>query len=198
MRQRLIALGVFAVIVVVLIVLLLTVFKEGIDIAAEEAEDLGPTSSFLLDQMPDDAVTTFTVTQNTTGESVEVTLHDEGWVVDSAPEGADTGLPVDTFRLENASATLLSLSAIRTLEDVSDLAQYGLDSPAYTITFQTLLGRGQTVYVGNLNPGGTMYYVQVEGDDRVFLLNQFGINSVMGLVDEPPFATPTPEPTAGP
>lgn len=194
MRQRLIALGVFAVIIVGLIVLLLTVFEEnGVE---EEADAPISTRDLLLEEMLGDTVAAFTVTHNSTGESLEAALLGADWGVVSAPEGVDDDLPVDTARLSNAAGTLLSLGPLRTLEDVDDLVQFGLDPPAYTITFETTLAREQTLHVGNINPAETMRYVQVEGDDRVFLVNHFSMSSVTDLVNDPPYVIPTPDPTA--
>jgi len=194
MRQRLIALGVFAVLVAVGIVLLLTVFKEdGIGEAADSS--LTPTAGPLLEAMSGDSVTTFTVTNNATGAALEAAFQNEAWTVLAAPESVDTTLPVDDARLESAAAMLTTLAPMRTLEDVGDLAEFGLEPPVYTIVLETAYLRGQTLYVGNLNPGQTAYYVQMEGDDRVFLANRYTVAAVTDLVDIPPFLTPTPEPT---
>jgi len=195
MRQRLIALGVFALLVAAGIVLLLTVLKEdGIGEAADSS--LTPTAGPLLEAMSGDSVAAFTVTNNTTGAALEAAFQNEAWAVLAAPESVDTTLPVDDARLESAAAALTTLTPTRTLEDVGDLAEFGLEPPVYTIVLETAYLRGQTLHVGNMNPGQTAYYVQMEGDDRVFLVNRFSLASVVDLVDTPPFLTPTPEPTA--
>lgn len=200
MQQRLRMLVVLAAIAVVVVGLYVYLSSGDTfdDLAArlESEETPFPTPVVLLEETAGDSVTAFAVTNNETGESLEAALQDGEWVVVSAPEGTDTDLSVDTFRLENAAGTLLLVTSLTTLEDVTGLAQYGLESPAYTIEFETALAREQTLHVGDLNPAGMMYYVQVPGDDRVFMVNQFSLNAVTGLVDEPPFVTPTPDPEA--
>jgi hypothetical protein len=201
MQQRLRMLIVLAAIAVVVIGLYIYLSSgnafDQLAAQLEGEETPFPTPVVLLEETAGDSVTAFTVTNNETGESLEAALQDGVWVVVAAPEGTDTDLSVDTFRLENAAGTLLSTTSITTLEDVTGLAQYGLESPAYTIEFETALAREQTLFVGDLNPGGMMYYVQVPDDDRVFMVNQFSLNSVTGLVDEPPFVIPTPDLEAG-
>lgn len=59
----------------------------------------------------------------------------------------------------------------RLTEDVSDLAQYGLDEASdpvyYEITDKS--GDSYKVYIGDLSPTGNLYYSRVEGSDAVYI-----------------------------
>jgi hypothetical protein len=56
-------------------------------------------------------------------------------------------------------------------ERPADLAQFGLDLPAITITVM-LKGKqaGKTLYLGNDNPTSIMLYAKLEGSPRVFMV----------------------------
>jgi hypothetical protein len=58
----------------------------------------------------------------------------------------------------------------RLFDSPEPLSSYGLDSPAATITYTGPGGRTRTVVVGTQNFDGHGYYVQRNGDPRVFLV----------------------------
>ncbi len=98
----------------------------------------------------------------------------------------------------NTSVTsLLNLTSRRTLSpDENPLSAYGLDAPTYRITLAATTGEGGTAryvfLVGTETPGGDAYYVQKEGDPRVYLVSTFSLDNLAALLDDPPIPTPAP------
>lgn len=81
-------------------------------------------------------------------------------------------------------------------DNVTDLKQYGLDTPAITVTI-VLSGATppkQTLYVGNASVDGSAYYVRANDSKSVYLLSSGTIEPIKSWLDTPPIAQPTPTP----
>ena len=94
--------------------------------------------------------------------------------------------------------TLLGTSSRRTLAaDANPIGAYGLDEPTAEIVLaiNEEIGRARRVLlIGKEVTGGTAYYVQIEGDGRVFIVNKTSIDPILLLTESPPLApTPTAE-----
>lgn len=81
--------------------------------------------------------------------------------------------------------------------DDNPLSAYGLDDPSSTIV--VVANRdGQTVrytfLIGNQIVGGTGYYLQREGDDRVYVVDLTAVDSALALLTTIPIQIPTPVP----
>lgn len=63
---------------------------------------------------------------------------------------------------------ITGLTAVRELEDPDDLGDYGLDKPAYTVTF-TGKNKSSAIYIGDAV--GENYYAMVEDDDKVYTIS---------------------------
>jgi hypothetical protein len=75
----------------------------------------------------------------------------------------------------------------------SDLATYGLDSEALTLTVETRTGDERRIYVGRETPDGTAFYVQREGDPRLYIVSHYMLEPFFGWLSDPPYRpTPTP------
>jgi len=108
----------------------------------------------------------------------------------------------DIIRLYNLADTVANMSSSRTLDSV-DLAVFGLAEPTATVTLGLQNGTTITLEIGDQNPGRTDYYVQKEGDPRVYLVASTYIAGLLDLVDNPPYpptptAPPSPEETPTP
>ena len=79
------------------------------------------------------------------------------------------------------------------------LSTYGLGSdPRYTVEFSTSTGGEHTLYVGDLNPAGTSYYVQLPDAPEVHLVPSFALSPLLEFLTNPPLTAPTPIPNATP
>lgn len=107
----------------------------------------------------------------------EVTFQrkEEEWV-----KGNDEAFPVSQDTLNNAVGMLGDLKAERVLDDVSDLSEYGLDSPVNTIVFKTKMGEETSIKIGAKNESVSQYYVKKNEDDKkVYLVASASIEPFM-------------------
>ncbi len=103
----------------------------------------------------------------------------------------------DVSSAEAAVTQLTNLSLVSSLGESTDLQQFGLDHPVYTITL-TLNGGGQdVVWVGSATPINNGYYVRLNGGSPQ-VVNKSSLDAVLQLWLNPPVATPTPAPTDTP
>jgi len=202
-RNRLIATGVLALLVVAAVLVINKVDLSG------SANEPTPTSSVLPALFPDAefaVVDEFTITDNASGDTLTTHLapQDEWendsptWVIDTAPEGADTGLGVNHDQVNGATLSLAGMTPARVLEDVSGLGEFGLDTPAYVLSFGVI--ENDTTYtlnIGDKTPAGDSYYVQPLGgvDSTVYIMPDFVLSPVISMFTSPPYLQPTPEPT---
>jgi len=216
-NQRLIVTGVLALVVVGAVLLITQVFnddEEQVDPfadpfggVAEEVpdEDAEPTEEppdYLFPVPKDDfgAVESIEVTNNETGEVFSGELAEERpegtggfggeWAILEANEEFDTGLGVDSPRINSAVVNLPSVRPESLFDDVADdeLADFGLEEPVYTLTFSMGAGDTETIEIGLPNPGGTSYYAQVPSrDGEVYLIPTTRLDPVLNLIVDPPY-----------
>ncbi len=127
----------------------------------------------------------------TSGDSV-VLERDEGqpWWIKEPIEYA-----ADEVKVNRILDRLSSLKAQRTLTGTLELADFGLVTPAVTVTLGLADGSSQRLFVGSLNPQGSSYYVQKAGEPDVHLVYASIVDDLKRLAAEPP-KKPTPTPTA--
>ncbi|RHO87471.1 DUF4340 domain-containing protein [Ruminococcus sp. AF42-9BH] len=97
---------------------------------------------------------------------------DDSWV-----KKDDTDFPVNQSTLDSAASSVTSVESDRVLEDVDDLEEYGLDSPANTIKIVTKSededgdDTTTTLYVGDENSSTSQYYVRKDDEKTVYLVD---------------------------
>ena len=91
----------------------------------------------------------------------EVTFEkkDDSWV-----KKDETAFPVNQTTLDSAASAIETVEADRVLEDVEDLAEYGLDSPSNTVTVDTADGTTK-LNIGDENTSTNQYYISRDDDD---------------------------------
>ena len=91
----------------------------------------------------------------------EVTFEkkDDSWV-----KKDETAFPVNQTTLDSAASAIETVEADRVLEDVEDLAEYGLDSPSNTVTVDTADGTTK-LNIGDENTSTNQYYISKDDDD---------------------------------
>jgi len=99
--------------------------------------------------------------------------------------------------ISQANGMLNISSRIVMPADDNPLSAYGLDAPASTIV--VVANRdGQAVrytfLIGNQIVGGTGYYLQREGDDRVYVVDLTAVDSALALLTTIPIQIPAPVP----
>jgi hypothetical protein len=86
----------------------------------------------------------------------------------------------------------------RTLEDVSNLADFGLTAPAYALEIKQKDGQSFKATVGQKTVTGSAYYVLPSGSSTPVLVLSSYLDPLLNLPTAPPLATPTPEVTPEP
>lgn len=136
----------------------------------EEETETG-VSVFTLDA---DSVTALSWTYGE--ESLTFEQSDGGWVY-----GEDSGFPLDSTYIETMLAALSDVTASKTIEDPEDLAQYGLEEPACTVSVTA--GETTQLVIGDETELGGSRYLSL-GDGNVYLVDTALLDSFSyGLYD---------------
>jgi hypothetical protein len=146
-----------------------------------------PTPALVLDVALDDVQALQIVAADRT-----LRLVHEGaeWSIAGPPD-----VPADSAALSWPVGEVIHLEARLIVSDqISDLATYGLDVPALTLTIETREGAEQ-IRAGRVTPDGTAFYVQRQGDPRLYIVDHYVIDNLFQWLDNPPYL-PTPTPGA--
>jgi hypothetical protein len=130
--------------------------------------------------------------QITSGSAeVRIERQQDGWQI-TLPQIA----PADAYGISWPIDELAHLQAERTvLDTVNDPGQYGLDPVQLTLVIETV-GGSERLYAGRETPDGTAYYVQIEGDPHLYIVEHYKVRPLFEWIDQPPYQ-PTPTPAAG-
>lgn len=78
--------------------------------------------------------------------------------------------PVDQDAVQALADNLAGLTATRKLEDISDLAAYGLGEPAFTVTAAWTDGTSTTFAMGDSTPFADGYYLTIGQDGTAYTI----------------------------
>ena len=102
--------------------------------------------------------------------------HDEStWKTTDEPEW-----PVKQDRVQELADQLIRLQANRKLEAVENVAEYGLDKPAFSITASWKDGSSTTYSMGDATPFADGFYLGVSGQDKVVYTVATSLKTVFG------------------
>ena len=93
-------------------------------------------------------------------ENITFEKDSDNWV-----DKNDAGFPVNQSTMDTTAEALKDVKADRVLNDVEDLSEYGLDSPANTITVKTDDATTR-ICVGDENTSTSQYYITKDDDDK--------------------------------
>ena len=128
--------------------------------------------------------------QANTGEVVELardTDAENAWVVRQPIEAA-----ADQGSAEAAASQVTTISISSSVPNVEP-KDVGLDDPQYTIVVEFSTGVERIAEVGVLTPTENGYYALKDGE--IVIVNRSGIDALIGLLTNPPYAaTLTPGP----
>ena len=145
--------------------------------ANKEPED---TSTFAVNDLIADDITT--VSYSYEGETFDFVKDGDTWYAVS-----DRELSLTQYRIKALATYMAPLTAERQIDDISDLAEYGLKLPSQTITVST--GSEEfTINVGDYNSLTDKYYVAIPGENRVYMVDSYTIGryqvTLEDLIDE--------------
>ena len=87
---------------------------------------------------------------------------------------ADNTLNLTQTRLNTMAGRVADLTASNTITGVTDFAQYGLDEPSKTFTFDTG-SESFTFNVGDYNDMASVYYICEPGSDTVYTVSSITV-----------------------
>jgi Domain of unknown function (DUF4340) len=125
------------------------------------------------------------------GKTVEVARGaDNAWMLTQPIEAkADQGAA------EAAASQITTMSILDTVPDI-DPKIVGLETPEYVLTVKFTSGVERTVDIGVITPTESGYYVR-DAEGKVIIVSRSAIDSLLGLLDNPPYLetlTPSPIP----
>jgi hypothetical protein len=102
--------------------------------------------------------------------------------------GGVGGAEADMSQLGYAITYLTDLKASRVITDLSaGLAAYGLEPPQVEAVMQLPSDVSETLLVGDKTPQGSAYYAQRKGTSAVYLIPEYLVVTLTGLVARPPY-----------
>ena len=100
----------------------------------------------------------------------------------------------DQTKLSEVETQLASLKIVKNLGIVSSLDDFGLSTPNSWISVTYSNGHVRKLFIGNLAPTNSGYYIQMDNLD-VIIISQFSLDAILDLPNNPPYP-PTPTPSA--
>lgn len=95
------------------------------------------------------------------GDNVSWVQGDDGWSLES-----DSNFPVDQDKMSNLTDQLQSVTASRTLNDVENLEEYGLNVPSNIIQVEETDGSSLTITIGDQNASTGDCYIYLNDDTK--------------------------------
>jgi hypothetical protein len=138
---------------------------------------------------PDQGPVSQVTVQSADGKTVTLKKSSDQWMVVTDHEAQ-----ANQETAEMTAQGMLYLRMVARLDKAPELAAIGLDKPAYTVSLVLLDGSPYTFKVGKPTVTQSGYYTQTS-DGKVVVVDKSAIDSLINLVNEPPFLqTATPEP----
>lgn len=165
------------ILLVILVVLLGTYFGvvkyNKIQEGKEEADE-----EITVTSIDTDEVTGLTYTSGGTEYSF-VKTEDE-WKYEQ-----DTSLPINQTSIDNIVSNACALKAERLLVDnLDDVASYGLDNPAYTVKLTVSEGTETIIYIGNQNTATSVYYAYTSDGENIYTIDQSLVSTLGYTLNE--------------
>ncbi|MDP4108855.1 MAG: DUF4340 domain-containing protein [Bacillota bacterium] len=83
----------------------------------------------------------------------------------------DSAFPLDQIKVLSMLGAVSNLKATRTIQNVSDLSEYGLSKPACVITVISSDGKETKFSIGDLNDVSKEYYLKLDGKSNVYTVD---------------------------
>ena len=94
------------------------------------------------------------------GETLSFIREEGKWICKTDPSAV-----LDQAEMNTLCAGMTGISVFQTMQDVKDLAQYGLNPPAVTVSVTDLSGNVITVALGDINDAAGVVYAVRDGND---------------------------------
>jgi Domain of unknown function (DUF4340) len=156
-----------------------------IEVTAEPSADIQQGYLFT----PADGTPSSIRIESKAGQTVEIARGaDNAWTLTQPIEAkADQG------EAEAAASQIATMSILDSVPEI-DPKIVGLETPEYVLTVNFTNGVERTVDIGVITPTESGYYVR-DAEGKVIIISRSAIDSLLGLLDNPPYLeTLTPSP----
>lgn len=156
----------------------------------DEEIDIPPTSSSQkLFELAESDLASVTI-QSSDGNTVVLNRSDEGeWVYTQAPSGE-----TDIAAIQSALGQFLNAQIVSSPGSLPGLEALNLENALFKILLIGQDGNQIVINVGKETPTSSGYYVLVSDQRQVVVVNKFGIDALLNLLENPPLKpTPTSE-----
>lgn len=158
-----------------------------IEVTTEPSSEIAPVYLFTAE----DGTPSSIRIESNAGDIVEVARGaDNAWTLTQPIEAeADQGAA------EAAASQITTMSILDTVPEI-DPKIVGLETPEYVLTVKFINGVERTVDIGVITPTESGYYVR-DADGKVIIVSRSAIDSLLGLLNNPPYLetlTPSPIP----
>ena len=106
------------------------------------------------------------------GSKMSFTKKDGEWVYDE-----DDGVRLNQSTIKSMAKDITGLTAVRKLSNPDKKADYGLDSPDYTITYTAKDGTEGTIEIGDT--AGDNYYAMIQDSDDVYTISSTLVSDLL-------------------
>ena len=159
-----------------------------IEVTAEPSADIQQGYLFT----PADGTPSSIRIESKAGQTVEIARGaDNAWTLTQPIEAkADQG------EAEAAASQIATMSILDSVPEI-DPKIVGLETPEYVLTVNFTNGVERTVDIGVITPTESGYYVR-DAEGKVIIISRSAIDSLLGLLDNPPYLetlTPSPIPS---
>ncbi len=151
---------------------------EPVDNTDDPFASFEPSNTLTIFSAEKENIKNIAVTNN--GESYTLTKNDSGWIVNNDETIKIIQNRADTLAYECSSVVVKALVK----ENVTDFAPYGLDNTNTKVKFTLNDGQTQTVLVGNMTADKGLYYIMLEGDDKVYVKSITGTESLVPTLEK--------------
>ncbi len=141
------------------IIIFILLFAGYLFLKQKNAADAEVQADVLYSYSTDD-ITQFSFV-DTDGETLSFTLSDDGWIYD-----ASSDYEISEDEVTSLLSNVASMNVNNTLQDVSDLADYGLATPSNRVSF-TAGEATVTIYIGDYNATTESQYIYLNDDTSV-------------------------------
>lgn len=100
----------------------------------------------------------------------------------------------DQLAVASHAASVANLSYQDLITGTTDLAAFGVLSPTYSIELKLVDGTLRKAVIGDKTVTGSGYYLAREGEQAVLVVSSFPLDTLLGLVETPPYLEPTATP----
>jgi hypothetical protein len=152
----------------------------------QEPEIAPTTANQSLFDLQEQALTRIAV-QSSDGKNLELVRPAQGEWSLTQPQNA----PADSAAVQSALSQFLSSTIVSSPGSLPGLEALNLENALYKILLVSQDGSQIVLNIGNETPTGSGYYVLASNQSQVVVVNKFGLDALLNLLENPPLL-PTP------